>query len=145
MKRVEGIALGLAAAAIAAFAVSFARGFGRDDVSAGPAQPAVLHEAAPEPDARSHGRIEVLNASARRGVARLATEQLRAAGFDVVFFGNAPASAGDSSVVIDRIGDDAVARAVAQKLGIAAVKTQRDSTLYVDATVIVGVDWRGVR
>jgi hypothetical protein len=90
---------------------------------------------------RSAGRLEVLNASGRGGAARHVTDLLRTHGFDVVFFGNAPAAAGDSSAVLDRSGNDAVARAAARALGISVVETRRDTTLYLDATVIVGVDW----
>lgn len=140
-RRAETALLALTLVAVGAFVVSFVRGMLHD---AGPAaaEPAVLNQVVPEPPGEPRGRVEVLNASRRRGIARLATDELRNAGFDVVFFGNAPASAGDSSVVLDRTGNDAVARAVAQRLGISAVRTQKDTSLFVDATVIVGVDWR---
>jgi hypothetical protein len=59
-----------------------------------------------------------------------------------VYFGNAPASAADSSVVIDRVGDLDIARAVAARLGIRRVISEPDTTLLVEATVVVGVDWR---
>lgn len=140
-RRTESLALAAAVIAVGAFLLSFARGVLRDDPAA-TAETTVLNPVTPDPPAEPRGRIEVLNASGRRGIARLATDELRNAGFDVVFFGNAPAAAGDSSIVLDRTGNDAVARAAAQRLGIAAVRTERDSTLFVDATVILGVDWR---
>ncbi|HEX6306690.1 MAG TPA: LytR C-terminal domain-containing protein [Longimicrobiales bacterium] len=121
----------------AAFLVSFAFGLGRR--RAGPTAEPVESTVTDAPPGA--GRLEVLNASGRSGMARAATLQLRAAGFDVVFFGNAPASAGDSSVVIARIGDAAVARSAGAELGIRRMESQPDSALFLDATVIVGVDW----
>jgi hypothetical protein len=86
-------------------------------------------------------RVEVLNGSGRPGVARAATDRLRAAGFDVVYFGNAGSFSGDSSRVLARTDSDLAARAAGRALGIADIRTQRDSTLLVDATVIVGPEW----
>jgi hypothetical protein len=127
----------------AAFVASFAFGLGRSGTrDAGPAlEPALNISDAPA----AAGRVEVLNGSGRGGIARAVTHELRTAGYDVVYFGNAPASAGDSSVVIDRSGDDAIARAVAQHLGIASVRAEPDSTLFLEATVILGRDWRANR
>ena len=139
--RAEGVLLVATAAVVIAFAVSFTTGLWGGVDSAPPPEPTVLHEPGPASSTESHGRIEVLNASGRGGVARRATDQLRAAGFDVVYFGNAGRAVGDTSLVIDRVGNDAVARAVAARLGIGAVVTRRDSTLFVDATVILGSDW----
>lgn len=124
-----------------AFLVSFVRGIGR----AGHAPPtdATVETFIPANlDDRRGGRVEVLNASNEAGIARDATQRLRDAGFDVVHFGNAPESGVDSSVVYSRTADDAVARAVAQALGIARVVSQPDTTLYVDASVMLGTDWR---
>jgi hypothetical protein len=122
-----------------AFALSFLFGLrgGPRVMAADPAAPSVEREAP-----RSAGRVEVLNASGRSGLARAATDQLRTAGFDVVLFGNAGSSASDSSFVIDRVGNDAVARAAARQLGIGPVHTRVDTTLFIEATVIIGGDWR---
>lgn len=122
----------------AAFIASFAFGLGRRGGSASPMlEPEMQVIDAPT----AAGRVEVLNASGERGMARAVTQRLRAAGFDVVYFGNAPASAGDSTIVLARIADDAVARAVAEHLGIARVATVPDTTLFLEATVILGRDW----
>jgi hypothetical protein len=123
-----------------AFIASFAFGLGRGgDRDVDPAPESDMQMADPPALA---GRVEVLNASGRSGMARAVTQRLRAAGYDVVYFGNAPASAGDSTIVLDRIGDDAVARAVAEHLGITRVATERDSALYLEATVILGKEWQ---
>jgi hypothetical protein len=87
-------------------------------------------------------RVEVLNASGRPGLARLGTAHLRDRGFDVVYFGNAPAAFGpDTSVVLDRVGRMERARAVADAMGIRHVVARPDTNLYVDATVVLGSDW----
>lgn len=141
-RRAEGLALGAAAALVVAFAVSFVLGLFQGQASSAATEQVVTRDAAPEPAATVAGRVEVLNAARRAGLARRATGELRAGGFDVVYFGNAPASAPDSSVVIDRVGDLGIARAAAALLGIPRVRSEPDTTLLVDATVVVGVDWR---
>lgn len=85
--------------------------------------------------------MEVLNAAGRPGLARRGTERLRARGFDVVYFGNATGDRADSSVVIDRTGNLAAARAVADALGIRNVISRPDFNLYLDATVVLASDW----
>ncbi|CAN5674627.1 hypothetical protein BH23GEM6_BH23GEM6_10370 [soil metagenome] len=90
---------------------------------------------------RDRVRVEVLNASGIAGLARRGTERLRAHGFDVVYFGNAGAFGPDSSLVIDRVGNRASAEAVAAALGLSAVQSASDTTLYVDVTVVLGRDW----
>lgn len=154
-ERAETLLLVLALAAVAAFLASFAaglRGGGRaaraDDplgAAAAPPSPAGAGGApagsAPGPGADSLVRVEVLNAAGRPGLARLATGQLRDAGFDVVYFGNAE-SRQDSSAVIDRAGRPEAARAVAAALGIARVVSQLEPGLQLEATVLLGLDWR---
>jgi len=87
-------------------------------------------------------RVEVLNATATRGLARTATDVLRDRGFDVVQTGNARGSSQDASVVLDRVGNRVMAEQVAAALGIARVETRRDTTLVLDVTVVLGKDWR---
>lgn len=136
--------LGLVAAWLiaAAFAVSFVDGIGWPSPGASDAPAGLPHRVAIDPAQGPGGRVQVFNASRRAGMARAATDRLRDAGFDVVEFGtlrvDEPA---DSSVVLDRTGDPTIARAIAQRLGIAAVRSEPDSTLFVDATVRIGKDW----
>ena len=138
--RLELAVISLALLACGAFVASFVFGLRGSSPAPGAAAPEPFTVEAP---AQSAGRVEVLNASGRSGLARAVTDQLRGGGFDVVYFGNAPASLGDSSIVIARLRSDAVARAAARRLGIEKVRTQVDTTLYLDATVVVGVDWAG--
>lgn len=88
-------------------------------------------------------RVEVLNAAGTPDIARHATERLRSAGFDVVYYGNADAFDRDSSVVLDRSNRLDAARAVADVLGIRNVRSRPDSNLYLDVSVLLGREWRG--
>ena len=90
-------------------------------------------------------RVDVLNGSGVAGVAWGATRALRDKGFDVVFFGNAGTYSDDHSVVMDRVGEIETAWLVADALGISQVRSEPDSTLFVDVTVRLGPDWTGPR
>jgi hypothetical protein len=134
MKRLQLVGLTATIVLVLVLAGSLLAGLG------GPAAPA------PEPgfDPRVDGerlRVEVLNGAGIGGLARLATRELRAQNFDVVFFGNAGGEPRDSSVVIDRVGHEEHAWKVARALGIGSVSTQPDTLLYLEATVILGKDW----
>lgn len=86
-------------------------------------------------------RVEVLNATRTRGLARRATRHLRDRGFDVVLFATA-AETRDSTVVIDRTGHPEWAALVAEALGGARIETVPDTSRYLDITVLVGASWR---
>lgn len=136
--RTATIILMVALATVLAFAGSFVFGLKRstevapvEDV-AQPRQPAVTGD--------KRGRVEVLNGAGRSGLARDATDQLRDAGFDVVQFGNAGRIEAKSHV-LDRVGNLDLAKEIAASLGIADIRTEIDSTRYVDASVILGSDW----
>ena len=85
--------------------------------------------------------VEVLNAGGVSGVAREATAALRSAGFDVGSFGNASSFDQVESVVVDRIGDPNPALSVASVLGIRNVRSEPDSNLYLDISVLLGSQW----
>jgi len=85
-------------------------------------------------------KVEVLNATTTRGLARRATLFLRDRGFDVVAIGTATQQR-EQTVVIDRSRHPAWARLIANAMG-ATVTSRPDSSRYVDATVLVGADWR---
>jgi hypothetical protein len=139
--RIRGATLLLIAAlaVVLAFAGSFIFGLqGRSRVLPDSVSADSVAQAGVVPNVR--GRIEVLNAGGKAGLARVATQQLRDAGFDVVQFGNAGKSQ-PASQVVDRIGNRSIASAAAQVLGITAIISTIDTTRYVDATVILGRDW----
>ena len=105
-------------------------------------QPASHSEAPADAKAPPNTRIkvEVLNATATRGLARRATLFLRDRGFDVVAVGTASQQKPETEV-IDRSGHPDWAKLIANAMG-ATVTTRRDSSRYVDATVLVGANWR---
>lgn len=89
-------------------------------------------------------RVQVLNATATRGLARRAMRQLRDAGFDVVEIGTvAAAERRDSTLVLVRSGHDDWARLVADLLDAGArVEARPDSSRYLDVTVLLGATYR---
>ena len=87
-------------------------------------------------------KVEVLNASGQRGLARRATFALRDAGFDVVRFANDPGPPRDSTLVLARSGKEDWANLVARALGGARVESRPDTSRYLDVTVLLGADWR---
>ena len=88
-------------------------------------------------------RVEVLNAAGLPGLARLGTERLREAGFDVVYYGNGRAFASDTSLVLDRAGNPGAAHEVSAAIGIPRVESRPDTTLFLEVTVVLGTDWVG--
>jgi hypothetical protein len=97
------------------------------------------------PDASSPSaervRVQVLNATSIRGLARKATLHLRDRGFDVLEIGTAGEQR-DSTLVLDRSGHPEWAKRVADALGGARVESRPDSSRYVDVTVLLGRSWR---
>jgi hypothetical protein len=86
-------------------------------------------------------RVQVLNATTTRGLARRATMHLRDRGFDVVELGTAQQRL-DTTVVLDRSGNTEWAERVARALGNARVESRADSSRYLDVTVLLGRTWR---
>ena len=85
-------------------------------------------------------RVEVLNATDTRGLARRAMQAMRDAGFDVVYFGTAKERS-DSSVVLDRSGHPDWAALAAKALQGARVESKPDTSRYLDLTILVGRRW----
>lgn len=86
-------------------------------------------------------RVQVLNGTRTRGLARRATMVLRDRGFDVVETGNAEAQH-DSTVILDRSGHPEWTARLARAMGGARVEARPDSSRYLDATVVIGRSWR---
>jgi hypothetical protein len=85
-------------------------------------------------------KVEVMNGTKTKGLARRATLFLRDRGFDVVGSGtNVEQRA--TTVVFDRSGHPDWAARVGRAMS-APVVTQRDSSRYLDVTVILGANWR---
>jgi hypothetical protein len=88
-------------------------------------------------------RVQVVNASSVRGLARRATQVLRDHGFDVVEAGTGTeAQSIDSVLVLDRSGHPDWAQRVGLALGGARIESRPDSSRYLDVTVFVGRSWR---
>jgi hypothetical protein len=86
-------------------------------------------------------RVQVLNATRTRGLARRAMLYLRDQGFDVVEVGTT-APTRDTTLVLDRSRHPEWARSIATSLGVARVEARPDSSRYLDVTVLVGSSWR---
>lgn len=86
-------------------------------------------------------RVQVLNATRVRGLARRATMHLRDRGFDVVEVGTTQ-PARDSTLVLDRSMHPEWAALVAKALGATRVESRPDSSRYLDVTVLLGDSWR---
>ena len=86
-------------------------------------------------------RVEVVNTTTTRGLARRATRLLRDRGFDVVGVGTAAGQATESTIVVDRSGHPEWARLVAEALGGARIETRPDTSRYLDLTVLLGRAW----
>ena len=85
-------------------------------------------------------KVEVLNATKTKGLARRATLYLRDRGFDVVGSGNV-AEQRATTIVYDRSSHPDWARLVARAMN-APVVARPDSSRYLDVTVLIGADWR---
>ncbi|TVP76276.1 MAG: LytR family transcriptional regulator [Gemmatimonadales bacterium] len=110
-----------------------------DSPDAGGARPAIPGTDGPRI------RVEVLNAGGVRGMASAARDELRDHGFDVVYYGNAPAFGEEHSAVVGRGERSAEAdgrvRDVARSLGIGEVRFEADSSRYVEVSVFLGRSW----
>jgi hypothetical protein len=85
-------------------------------------------------------RVQVLNGTRTRGLARRATRLLRDRGFDVVEIGTERETR-DSTLVLDRSGHPEWAELVAEVMG-GRVESRPDSSRYLDVTVLIGASWR---
>lgn len=86
-------------------------------------------------------RVQVLNATRVRGLARHATLFLRDRGFDVVEVGTTTPR--ESTLVVDRSNHPGYAQRVAQALGgTPPVELRPDTSRYLDVTVLLGASWR---
>ena len=137
-----GLGLGLALV-VGALAASFLLEF-RSAPEASPGPPAATTAPADIPfdEQQRRIRVEVLNGAGDAGAAARVTQALRDAGFDVKTYGNAARFDYERSIVLDRSGRSGAAGAVAAALHGTEVQEQLDPELYLDATVILGDDWR---
>jgi len=86
-------------------------------------------------------RVQVLNATKTRGLARRATMVLRDRGFDVVETGTLTQTR-DTTLVLDLSGHPEWANRIAQIFAPAKVTARTDSSRYLDIAVVLGGTWR---
>lgn len=86
-------------------------------------------------------RVQVLNTTKTRGLARRATRLLRDRGFDVVEIGTVGPTI-DTTIVLDLSGHPAWADAAAKIMAPARTRVRADSSRYLDVTVLIGSTWR---
>ncbi|MBN1616206.1 MAG: LCP family protein, partial [Spirochaetales bacterium] len=96
--------------------------------------------------------LEILNGTGSHGLARNTSELYQSFGYDVLRIGNAETTETDQTVIIDRIGNQAVAQTVAQVIQcsniVSTSVTDTGDDLYgteavVDFTIILGKDFNG--
>jgi len=86
-------------------------------------------------------RVQVLNSTKTRGLARRATMLLRDRGFDVVETGNV-AQTRDTTLVLDLSGHPDWATRIAKLFGTTQIEVRHDSSRYLDIAVVLGSTWR---
>jgi len=86
-------------------------------------------------------KVEVLNATNIRGLARRGTSVMRDLGFDVVNSGNSSEKLDSTTVIVrgDRMDWGELA---ARGLGGARVIARPDTSRYLDLTILLGTSWR---
>jgi hypothetical protein len=110
----------------------------------GVARPLVAVLAPPDTRPTSQGtriRVQVLNTTKTRGLARRATRLLRDQGFDVVEMGTTSPTI-DTTLVLDRSGHPDWAAAAAKVIRPSRAVPRPDSSRYLDVTVLLGRTWR---
>ncbi|MFL5608226.1 MAG: LytR C-terminal domain-containing protein [Gemmatimonadaceae bacterium] len=124
--------------ASAAWVMRARRGAARPMVS-------VLASAAVPGDARNARdvriRVQVLNTTRTRGLARRATRLLRDQGYDVVEMGTTSPTI-DTTLVLDRSHHPEWSAAVSRVLRPSRALSRPDSSRYLDVTVLLGSTWR---
>ncbi len=87
-------------------------------------------------------KIEVLNGSGEPGAARVVGDLLLGYGYDVVSVDNADGFDYEVTHVIDRAGIGASIEELAARVGCDSIFVDLEPDLLLDATVILGGDWR---
>ncbi|CAN5546985.1 LytR C-terminal domain-containing protein [soil metagenome] len=92
-------------------------------------------------------QVDVRNGCGQAGLARDVTLYLQDRGFDVVEAGNWRERGIDSSFVVDRRDEIAVARRVAAAMGLSDqdIVNEPNPALFLDATVVIGCDYLQLR
>jgi hypothetical protein len=89
-------------------------------------------------------QIDVQNGTGENGIAADFRAYLKKKGFDVVEMGNYKNTDVNKTMVIDRNGNMNAAKKVAESLGVTEknIIQQKDTTSFLDVTVIIGKDFQ---
>jgi len=109
-----------------------------------PADRAPLSQTASRSLERQRISLEVLNGAGDDGAAERVSERLREMGFDVKTFGNARSFDQDGTVLLDRSERAGAVRAISDSLGGVPIRVEPAPELYLDATLLLGDDWREI-
>ncbi len=92
-------------------------------------------------------QLDVMNGCGAKGISAKFTNYLRTRGFDVVEMKNYKTFSVSHTLVIDRVGDLAAARHVADALGVPDehVIQQINPDYFVDVSVVIGADYLSLR
>jgi len=92
-------------------------------------------------------KLEVVNIAGEDGLAGRMTTFLRQLGYDVVEYNSRQLAGYERTTIIDRTGNPAAAKDVAEALGLEEdrIRTELDRKLYVDVTVVLGYDYKTIR
>lgn len=88
------------------------------------------------------GQIQVLNGCGRAGLADIFRTHLIEHGFDVIESGNARSWSYEHTLVLARTESDTIARDLARALGTKRIVHLRHPASLVEATVIIGKDYK---
>ena len=88
-------------------------------------------------------RLEILNGTEITGLASRTAELYRSYGFDVVAVGNSEDTSIETTVVIDRHGNETFARRTADIIRAQEIDVDVNTQSAVDVTVVLGVDFDG--
>jgi hypothetical protein len=86
--------------------------------------------------------VHVLNATSTRGLAKRATDRLRALGYDVVDYDSRRRADSATTRIIPARGQQALAVRVSRALGAGRADVESDSLRRIELVVWLGTDWR---
>lgn len=89
-------------------------------------------------------KVQVLNGSGKRGIAKRIRDKLVRNGFNVIEFGNADYQNYEQTIVLDRTGNMKKALKVAQILKCKNVFPKINKFIMLDVTVIAGKDYKSI-
>ncbi|MDX1394965.1 MAG: LytR C-terminal domain-containing protein [Gemmatimonadota bacterium] len=106
--------------------------------------PTTVEVAAPAIESGHRLKVEVLNGSGEPGAAGVIGDLLLDLEYDVVAVDNAEHFDHEVTHVIDRSGAGEAVREIGRRIGADSISVELDPDLLLDATIILGKDWRAL-